>query len=409
MSDSGSHRPIRIGLVGIGGFAKTHLAAIRHAEAAGIAKLAAAVNIETVRDAEEERRLREAGVAIYRSHGEMLDRERGVDLVGIPCGIDQHAPLSVECLDGGFHVLCEKPAAGDTAQALEMATARERSGKVLAIGYQHMYSASIRRIKALTVSGRLGKLLRARSYVLWPRTLDYYTRHGWAGKLKANGRFIFDSPAQNAVAHYLQNLLYAAGADERSSAEPVRVYGENYRANDIESADTQYLRVGTREGCLIIFAATHATNVRRDPVADFQYEGGRVTWELEGNGRTRVYEGRAASPSEELDNGPADVHDLPYLGVIGALSRGEEPIATIDNCIQHTRCIDALFTRASGIAKIPASAIRVAQSYGPESGPKAPLTYVPGIEDLMALMYEKDLSFVEAGAAWGRAGSEVTL
>ncbi len=409
MADSEQHHRIRIGLIGIGGFAKTHLAAIRHAEAAGIAKLAAAVNIEVVRDAGEERQLREAGVAIYRSHGEMLDRERGVDLVGIPCGIDQHAPLSAECLDRGFHVLCEKPAAGDYAQALEMAAARRRSGKVLAIGYQHMYTPSIRRIKEITLSGRLGKLLKARTCMLWPRTRDYYTRHGWAGKLKANGRFIFDSPAQNAVAHYLQNLLYVAGADGRSSAEPVRVYGENYRANDIESADTQYLRIRAREGCLIIFAATHAANVRRDPVAEFEYEGGRVTWELEGNGRTRVYEGSAAAPSEELDNGAGDVHDLPYFGVIDALTRGEEPIATVDNCIQHTRCVDALFTRASGVARIPDSAVRVDEAYGPPGGPKSPLTWVPGIDELMARMYERDLSFAEAGVAWGRSGTEVTL
>lgn len=409
MADPRSGRRIRIGLVGIGGFAKTHLAAIRHAEAAGLAELAAAVNIELVRDAGEEQRLRGAGVAIYRSLAEMLDRERGLGLVGIPCGIDQHAPLSVACLERGFPVLCEKPAAGDYAQALEMAAARDRSGKVLSIGYQHMYSRSIRRIKAITCGGRLGKLLKARTYMLWPRARDYYTRHGWAGKLTANGRRILDSPAQNAVAHYLQNLLYVAGADERSSAEPVRVYGENYRANDIESADTQYLRIRTREGCLIIFAATHAANVRRDPVAEFLYEGGRVTWELDGNGRTKVYEGGAAEPSEELDNGPGEVHDLPYLGVIDALRRGGEPVATIRNCMQHTRCIDALFTSASGITQIPAPAVRVDPSYGPANGPRSQLTWVPGIEDLMARMYEADLSLAEAGAEWGKAGTEVTL
>src|SRR5690606_35584330 len=137
----------------------------------------------------------------------------------------------------GFHVLCEKPAAGNHGEALEMQRAARETGKILAIGYQNMYTPTVRRIKELTLEGRrggaLGRLLTATCSARWPRGASYYGRNAWAGRLAVSGREIFDSPVQNALAHYLQDMLFIAGPDARTCATPVRLYGENYRAKSI--------------------------------------------------------------------------------------------------------------------------------------------------------------------------------
>jgi predicted dehydrogenase len=407
---------VNIGLIGVGGYGRVHRQAIRAAEEHGLARLAAAVILPGL-EPETENELRARGVLIYRSHQEMLARapreaEGGLELVGVPCGIGEHAPLSIAALRAGFHVLCEKPAAGNLADALEMQRAARQARKIMAIGYQNMYTPPLRRIKELTLEGRrggrLGRLLEAKSSSLWPRDSAYYGRNAWAGRLAVGGRPIYDSPAQNATAHYLQDLLYVAGPDEASSATPVRLYGENYRAKDIESADTQFLRISTREGPTLTYMVTHACTEMRGPVTEFSYEGGAIRWWTErGLGVMELRYGApggaaAAAPvAERVDSGPRDAHELPYEGVIQAIRGGPPPKATIDNCLQHTACIDALFSRCELVA-IPREHTRT------ETGATV-VTHLPGIDELMQRMYDRKQSFHEAGAPWARAGREVEL
>jgi predicted dehydrogenase len=367
-------------------------------------------------DPESEKELRARGVLIYRSHEEMFARAPreapgGLELVGVPCGIEAHAPLSIAALRAGFHVLCEKPAAGNHGDALEMQRVARETGRILGIGYQNMYSRPIQRIKELTLEGRnggpLGRLVKAKSYALWPRDSVYYGRNAWAGKLVSGGRPIYDSPIQNATAHYFQDLLYVAGPDAVSSATPVRLYGENYRAKEIASADTQFVRVQTREGPVLLFMVTHACTVMRGPATEYIYERGVIRWSSEGTkGPTEVRVGsdpRVSEPPvvETLENEDTELHNLPYLGLIKAIRSGGQPIATIHNCIQHTACVQALFTRCD-LVPIPAEHLRT------ERG-QTVVTHIPGIDELMKGMFDREQSYHEAGAPWARPGKEIDL
>ena len=394
---------VRIGLIGVGGFGRIHLAAIRHAQSMGKADLVAAVILPGL-EAEEEQRLRSEGVRIYRTHREMFDAERGeVDLVGVPCGIDQHAPLSIEALRAGYHVLCEKPAAGDGEQAQDMLAAQRETGKILAIGYQNMYTHTTQRIKSIVLQGDLGRLLGAKAMVLWPRARSYYDRNGWAGRLQANGRTINDSPAQNATAHYLQNLLYVAGASSGDSATPASIYCENFRAKEIESADTQFLRVQTAEGSVLTFMATHSTEGQQNPLMEYLFEGGRITWTVDDDGLTSVYRGDEAV--EELRNGGGDIHHLPYLNVIEAIRTDSAAISGIANCLQHVQCVDALFS--GGVRQVePAFCRALAAGTGDI---ESSITVIKGVEELMHRMYREELSYHEAGAEWATKGWEVEV
>lgn len=402
--------PVAIGLIGVGGYGGVHRQVIRRAQERGLARLVAAVILPGL-DAGAERDLRDEGVLIYRSHEEMFARapqeaEGGMELVGVPCGIGQHAPLSIAALRAGFHVLCEKPAAGNLREALEMRRVAQETGKLLAIGYQNMYTPTMRRIKELTLEGRrggaLGRLLRATFSARWPRGAAYYGRNAWAGRLAVEGRDIFDSPVQNALAHYLQDMLFVAGPDERSSATPVHLYAENYRAKSIESADTQFLRIRTLEGPILVFMATHACSVTQDPIAVYVYERGTITWRnVGGMGRIEVRDGPDGRVTETLDNGPHDIKELPYLAVVRALREGGRPIATIENCHQHTLCVERMF-KACGVASIPGEHTN--------TGPAATAdTHILGIDSLMDRMLAHELSFFEAGAPWASPGKDIDL
>lgn len=402
--------PVTIGLIGVGGYGGVHRQVIRRAQERGIARLVAAVILPGLEE-ESERELKSQGVLIYRSHEEMFARAPreamgGMELVGVPCGIAQHAPLSIAALRAGFHVLCEKPAAGNFREALEMLKTAHETGKLLTIGYQNMYTPTMRRIKVLTLEGRrggmLGRLLGATCSARWPRGAAYYGRNHWAGRLVVDGREVFDSPVQNALAHYLQDMLFVAGPDERSCATPTRLYAENYRAKSIESADTQFVRIETLEGPTLVFMATHACSLSHGPVVEYVYEQGTITWRnLDGRGSMEVRSASAGRVMETLDNGPGDIHDLPYLAVIEALREGGRPVTAIENCVQHTLCVDRLF-RGCGVVSISGEHT----SAGPTATADA---CIMGIDGLMDRMFAEKLSFFEAGAPWAVPGKHIDL
>ncbi len=400
----------RIGIIGIGGYGARHLDSVRVCEAEGRCALKAVVIREQEREAqrEAERGLRSVGVTIYPSYAEMLGQEQGrLDLITVPAGIDQHAPQTMAALEAGFNVLCEKPAAGNLDEARRMRKARDEAGRMLAIGFQYLSAPSIQKIKRLTLERRLGRLVSAIGYAAWPRTSLYYGRNYWSGKIRVDGRYIYDSPIQNAVSHFFNNLLYLAGGSADESATPRTVYGENLRANStIESPDTQFIRATTSEGAALSFFATHAVATLVNPVLDLRYESGRVVWEQDG--RTRVYAGRPGSErlEEELGDDGVVSRDEMFRNVAAAAAGDGRPRSSIDNAWQHVACIEALF-ESSPVAPIAPRHVRVVESREP-AGP-ALQTVIVGIEEVLESMYREGRSFAEAGAPWAVEGRIVNL
>lgn len=408
-----------IGIIGIGGFAASHLKSIKKYK--NLCTLEAAVIRSPDKYKEAITALRKdwPAVRIYPSLEDMLEEEQEkMQLVAIPTGIPSHRKYSVACLNKGYHVICEKPVAGTMKDALAMKKAQDVSGKVLAIGFQNIFSPSIQRIKGIADSGSLGKLRTLKSTARWKRTSIYYNRNDWAGCLKDGDAYVYDSPIQNATAHYLQNLLYIAGDGRYDSALPATIYGENYHAQAIESADTQFIRCRTSDGKEISFAVTHACETVEGPHAEFLFDRGRITWSFDGNrGSTRIYDEKGTL-TEELDNGADNVDHLVFGDTLRALEEGRMPLCHIGNAYQHTVCVNYLF-RASPIHEIPSDQKSDLppgeEAYGSFSSNITVSeddcnTVIKGIDEAMTAMYEKGgISYFEAGLPWGRRGNELKV
>jgi hypothetical protein len=56
----------------------------------------------------------------------------------VPTGIHHHAPMTLDALDAGCHVLLEKPAAATVDEVRQMRAASQAADRMVAIGYQHM-------------------------------------------------------------------------------------------------------------------------------------------------------------------------------------------------------------------------------------------------------------------------------
>jgi len=82
-----------------------------------------------------------------------------VDAVAIATPIFTHHGLAKAALEAGKHVLVEKPLAPSVAEAEELAELAERTGRVLMVDHTFVYTAAVRKIRALIAGGDLGRVL----------------------------------------------------------------------------------------------------------------------------------------------------------------------------------------------------------------------------------------------------------
>jgi predicted dehydrogenase len=102
----------------------------------------------------------------YTDFGEMA-RDSGIDAVVIGLPNYLHAPVTVQMLEAGKHVLCEKPMALNVAEAEAMVDASQRTGRKLMIAHMWRFDPEILWLKNVVASGRLGRVFKAKSHAVW--------------------------------------------------------------------------------------------------------------------------------------------------------------------------------------------------------------------------------------------------
>ena len=152
---------LRVGLIGLGNIAGSHLDAYER-----LAKGKAGVSLDAVCDVCPEKTEKMRGnCRIYTDVAEMLEQEKGkLDFVDICVPTFLHARITVQAMEAGFHVLCEKPMARTPEQAQVMIDAANRTGKTLMIAHCTRFYSGIRVLKNIIDSGELGKVRSAEFY-----------------------------------------------------------------------------------------------------------------------------------------------------------------------------------------------------------------------------------------------------
>lgn len=82
-----------------------------------------------------------------------------------------HASYSIEAMEQGLDVLCEKPITATSEQAIPMLEAAKRTGRTLMVGYVLRQSQAMQQIKTILDNGTLGTLVSAHIKLAAPETL----------------------------------------------------------------------------------------------------------------------------------------------------------------------------------------------------------------------------------------------
>jgi predicted dehydrogenase len=394
---------VNIALAGIAGYGDAYLEAILPKQESVGARLVGVVDPQPQRCKRLDE-LNERNIPIHPSMQSLFAQQPGIDLMLIVTPIHLHATQTCFALQHGANVLCEKPIAGTLRDALRMAETQEATSKQLfaAIGYQWSFSQAVQSLKCDILDGALGRPIRMKSLALHPRPMAYFRRNDWAGRLySSDGAGIFDSPANNATAHFLHNMFYLLGPTRETSAMPATVQAELYRANDIENFDTAAIRCHTDSGVEVLFYTSHAVAERRGPRSRFEFELGHVDFDTGGSGEfvARFNDGRV----KYYGHPNFDRHEKIWQA-IDSVRTGKPVACGIPAAMAHAICIATAQESAGAIVDFPGRLRRVL-GYDGEA-----ILSIDRLGEQLIECYEREILPSEhSELPWARAGRLIDL
>lgn len=144
---------LKIGIIGAGRIGKVHLESISyHVKNATVVAMA-----DPFMNDETERFIRSFGVEkVYKDYKEIIN-DAEIDAVMVCSSTDTHAPISIEAINAGKHVFCEKPLANTVDKILEIADALKAHPEVkFQVGFNRRFDHNFAAIRKAYDEGKIG-------------------------------------------------------------------------------------------------------------------------------------------------------------------------------------------------------------------------------------------------------------
>lgn len=110
------------------------------------------------------------GAKVYKDYKELL-KDDSIDVVHVCTPNRSHSSITVDVLEAGKHVMCEKPMAKTAREARAMLEAAKKTGKKLTIGYQNRFREDSRYLKTTCENGELGDIYFAKAHAIRRRAV----------------------------------------------------------------------------------------------------------------------------------------------------------------------------------------------------------------------------------------------
>jgi predicted dehydrogenase len=390
--------PVSIVMVGIGGMGLHYLMTLLEEFSPGEIELRAAVD-PFPEKSERYAELKEKGIPVFDSLSEFYGSGQTAELVVISSPTQHHVFQSCEALRHGSHVLCEKPIGATIQDADRLIQVKNESNHWVMIGYQWSYSKAIQCLKRDILKGMFGRPVQLKSLCFWPRTEDYYAKSSWLGRKKdEEGRWVLDSPANNAMAHFLHNLFYVLGDHADTSAQPTAVTAELYRAYPIQNFDTVACRAFTKGGTELLFYASHVTHPDQGPIFSFEFEQATITY---GEVSEEIIAIDRKRKEKHYGSPEAAHHFLKLFDAVACVREPKPVVCGPEAARSQTLCVNGIQDSFPEIVEFPESMIHKQESEG--------RWRVEGLAEGFYDCYTKGILPSEGNIPWARAGIPVDV
>lgn len=352
--------PVRIGIIGMGGFAGSHHATVARLEERGILKLICTCDPNPEAFAEEQKswRFPQRGVKVFSDYKAMLEAcHAELDYVATPTPIQLHAVMHEAITAKGLSAYVEKPPSLDYAELDRMIAADTRARKASLVGFNFIVERSRLALKERLLSGEFGAIRGGTLSAMWPRPSEYFARNSWCGRLLVDGHIVLDSCFGNAMAHFVHNMLFWTGSPSIYSwASIAAVRAELYRAHPIEGADTFFVEADLATGCTLRFAVSHACSGASTSSETVICEKAILRYAVGGQIEVSWKDGR----TERISSGPFDGLEENHIEYCRFM-RGEvaRPATTLADSRPLVVLNDLAYISSGKIHPIPAHLVSV--------------------------------------------------
>ncbi len=268
----------------------------------------------------------------------------GPDLVSVCLPNFLHAPVTIDILDAGVHVLCEKPMALNAVQARDMVAAARRNGRYLMIALNNRFRTETQILKKLVEQDVLGDIYYAktgwlrRSGIPGPGT--WFTRKSQAG----------GGPLIDLGVHMIDLTRWLMG-----NPRPASVAGATFSrlsdavegVFDVEDLAAAFIRF---EGGITLVAETSWASHVPSEGSYVKLMGTRGGAEITGNDLT-VY---TDLHGEQVDITPAyaprewsDCIAAEIAHFVDCIRAGRTPMSTGEQGVEIMQILDGIYESAS--------------------------------------------------------------
>lgn len=185
----------KVAIIGAGGMASYHIAGYKKAGANIVGVVSR--TLEKAKACAEANGIRDA----YVSLDELMKKHSDLTAVSVITPNKFHKPITLDALNRGLHVYCEKPPALNAAETQEMADAAKKAGKTLMFGFNNRARPEVFAMKKYINDGTVGKINSAQA--AWIRRNGIPGFGGWfTNKSMSGGGPVID------LIHMIDLALY---------------------------------------------------------------------------------------------------------------------------------------------------------------------------------------------------------
>jgi len=207
-------KKVKVGIIGCGGIANgKHMPSLSKLSDVEIVAFCDLIEEKAVKAKEE---YGTPDAKVYTDYKELL-KDSEIEVIHVCTPNRSHAPITIDALYAGKHVMCEKPMAKTAADARRMVEVAKETGKKLTIGYQHRHKPEAIYLKSVIERGDLGEIYFAKAFAVrrrgtpnWGVFLNEYEQGG--------------GPLIDIGTHSLDITLYLM-----NNYEPRMVVGTKYK------------------------------------------------------------------------------------------------------------------------------------------------------------------------------------
>ncbi len=347
---------VRIGIIGCGGIANNkHMPALHRLPDV---ELVAFCDIIVERAEKAAKEYGIEGAKVYEDYKELL-KDETIDVVHVLTPNREHSFITVDALEAGKHVMCEKPMAINTEEAQKMLDAAKRTGKKLTIGYQNRYRPDSWYLKRACDNGDLGEIYYAKAHAIrrravptWGVFLNEAEQGG--GPLIDIGTHALDLTLwtmNNYEPKMVVGSVYKKLGDQRESGN---AWGD-WDPEEFTVEDSAFGYIVMKDGATIVLESSWALNSLDVDEAKTSLCGTKAGADMKGGLRiNKVQYGKQVVENVNLeaggvaffDGGAANPEDIEARMWIDAVKNDTDVVVKPEQAIVVTKILEAIYQSA---------------------------------------------------------------